>query len=305
MKDFPKNLIIVILILFFALLGSLWYFAGLRSELKSSHDLYENLYVDHEALSVRYTRLDSLIRINEAIDNHVLSSQYESAGEIIRSFAPDFKEEKTYLEHKVAFLEKLTKKYTDFQTSLQNSDAILQSQGQQIKQLKHNISDLESGNSKLNEILAECRESISVLESKIQSGSNNTDIPTAKDNFRIMTIVNSKGNEIYYLGETNEGKANGFGAGLWKKGGHYNGMWKDNLRDGEGTYFWADGEHYEGEFKSDKRNGKGKYTWKNGIYYIGEWKEDKRHGAGVLYEKNGVVRLRGVWENDQFLKNGK
>jgi hypothetical protein len=303
MKDLYKNLIIAALLL--ALFGSIWYLAGLRSELKLRQNVYENLSDGHETLYERYTRLDSLIRINGSIDSLVLLSKYLSASEIIRSFVAGYPEEKAYLDHKLDFLENILKRNTDFQTSMEDIDAVRQSQEQKIMQLHNNIKELEQGNSKLNEILADCREALTALESKMQTGSDSSDISSSKDNFRIVTIVNSKGNEIYYLGDTSEGKANGLGAGLWKKGGHYNGMWKENLRDGKGTYFWADGEHYEGEFRSDKRDGKGKYTWKNGIFYIGEWKEDKRHGTGVLYEKNGAVRLKGVWENDQFLKNIK
>ncbi|HMQ06055.1 MAG TPA: hypothetical protein PKC30_02085 [Saprospiraceae bacterium] len=118
-----------------------------------------------------------------------------------------------------------------------------------------------------------------------------------------LVIFNMKGNEIHYLGEVKNGKANGKGIGIWKSGGIYKGEWKDNMRHGKGQYQWKDGELYVGDYYYDTRHGHGKYTWVTGIYYIGNWKEDKREGQGTLFEKTGEIRFTGTWANDEFKKS--
>lgn len=111
-----------------------------------------------------------------------------------------------------------------------------------------------------------------------------------------------KGELVNYLGEIQNGKANGRGVAVWKNGGTYQGEWKDNLREGRGAYTWYDGEKYIGEYAEDLRQGQGTYITKNGEKYEGGWRDDKREGEGKLYDKAGKLKLEGVWKADKLTK---
>lgn len=116
----------------------------------------------------------------------------------------------------------------------------------------------------------------------------------------ILNIVSSKGKKIQYVGEVQNGNANGYGEGIFETGSVYKGHWKDNLRHGKGVFTWEDEEYYEGNFVEGKREGYGEYYWKNGEVYKGFWKNDMRHGEGVIYKKNGKIKQEGTWENDEL-----
>lgn len=120
----------------------------------------------------------------------------------------------------------------------------------------------------------------------------------SEKNKEILSIVSTKGQRVQYIGETIDGKANGYGEGIFETGSVYKGYWKDNLRHGIGVFTWSDNEYYEGSFVEGKREGYGEYHWKNGEVYKGYWKDDMRHGKGSLYRKNGKLKKEGIWEND-------
>lgn len=111
------------------------------------------------------------------------------------------------------------------------------------------------------------------------------------------------GIKIFYLGNVEEGKANGFGYGIFLKKGLYIGDWKDNLRHGQGKYSWDNGDIYEGDFKNGKIEGVGTYYFKSGEKYEGSWKNNVRNGKGTFFDKNGKVILDGFWENDEFINS--
>jgi hypothetical protein len=114
-----------------------------------------------------------------------------------------------------------------------------------------------------------------------------------------IVIEGYNGSKIYYAGDVQNGKAQGFGFGLYNTGGIYEGEWKNNLRHGKGKYTWKDGNVYEGEFYGDKRQGKGIYFFATGEKYVGEWMDNKRSGKGVLFGKEEEVIFNGQWENDE------
>lgn len=124
-----------------------------------------------------------------------------------------------------------------------------------------------------------------------------------KENIQVLSFVNQNGNQIYYLGEVKNGKANGGGIGIWNTGGIYKGEWKDNMRHGEGHYTWKDGHQYEGTFVNGIREGQGVYTWSSGERYEGNWSNNKRNGYGVMYDKDNNVQFKGEWEDDKVKKN--
>ncbi len=112
-------------------------------------------------------------------------------------------------------------------------------------------------------------------------------------------------NDVVYVGEVRDGKANGSGVGVWNTGSTYEGEWRDNLRHGHGVFRWKDGETYDGEFLDDRRTGRGTYVFKTGERWEGEWLDDMRHGEGVLYDDKNKVRVRGRWSKDKLVEEIK
>lgn len=111
------------------------------------------------------------------------------------------------------------------------------------------------------------------------------------------TYTDANGNK--YVGEFQDGKANGQGTSTFASGAKYVGEVKDNKANGQGTYTYADGGKYVGEVKDDRRYGQGTYTYANGDKYVGEFKDEKRNGQGTYTYANGTVE-EGIWENDEF-----
>lgn len=106
---------------------------------------------------------------------------------------------------------------------------------------------------------------------------------------------------VYYTGEITDGKANGFGKGIFDNGLVYEGSWVNNRQEGKGTLKWPDGSFYEGAFVNNSRAGKGTHIWKNQEKYIGEWFNDNRHGEGILYDRKGKIKYKGEWKSDVFI----
>ena len=116
-----------------------------------------------------------------------------------------------------------------------------------------------------------------------------------------LNFESSKKNQMHYVGQVKNNKANGVGVAILNTGSRYEGEWKENNRHGEGTFYWPDGEYYVGGYLDDKRNGMGTYYWPNGEKYVGQWKNDKRNGKGVFYGNDGEVITKGIWENDKLI----
>ncbi len=122
-----------------------------------------------------------------------------------------------------------------------------------------------------------------------------------KEKVMVISFPGVKGSTIHYMGEVENGKANGGGIGIWTTGSVYRGEWKDNLRHGKGTFEWADGERYEGDYVEGRREGDGVYYWPSGERYEGQWKNDRRTGSGILYDLDGNIRYDGMWKDDKPL----
>lgn len=117
-----------------------------------------------------------------------------------------------------------------------------------------------------------------------------------------MEFETAEGTKVYYAGDLYEGKASGYGYGLFGTGGIYAGEWKDNKRHGKGKYTWPDGNIYVGEYKEGKREGMGTYYFSSGEKYVGEWHENMRSGQGAMYNEDGDLILSGTWKNDKVLE---
>lgn len=120
-----------------------------------------------------------------------------------------------------------------------------------------------------------------------------------KEAKQVISFTNANGNLIHYLGEVQNGKANGGGIGIWNTGSIYKGQWKNNLRHGKGEFKWADGQVYNGEFKNDIRSGTGTYYWPSGEKYKGEFADNRMNGEGILYDPDGNKKYEGQWKNDK------
>jgi len=117
-----------------------------------------------------------------------------------------------------------------------------------------------------------------------------------------ITFKSTKGNRLFYVGEVDNGKADGFGIAILDSGSRYEGEWESNKRHGQGSFYWIDGEHYEGDYKNDQRSGTGTYYWPNGEKYVGHWKNDMRNGEGKFYGKDGELMTQGVWKDDKLVE---
>lgn len=121
----------------------------------------------------------------------------------------------------------------------------------------------------------------------------------------VLHITNADGAKIDYIGEVNEGKANGFGFAVFEKRGFYEGEWTNNMRHGEGTYYWQSGDSYSGQYEADHRSGFGVYTFATGEVFKGQWVDDLRSGHGVLTNKRGKILYEGEWVNNEPVRKKK
>lgn len=124
----------------------------------------------------------------------------------------------------------------------------------------------------------------------------------AQNAYAKLEFKNAEGLAVRYFGKVEQGRAAGFGIGLFESKGIYEGEWLNNARHGRGRYTWANGDQYEGEFKNGMRDGKGTYTFSTGESYVGDWKNDLRDGKGRLLDAGKSVLLDGDWEKDRFIR---
>lgn len=198
--------------------------------------------------------------------------------------------------------------------------AVVQLRIAQIEDLLRDRTNSEDQDAK-ELMLNRYRKDISILEKKTdslqsaivsQSAALNSEITSLKgdiakkekaierqENVEVISFQSTNDAQVHYLGEVENGKANGGGIGIWSTGSIYRGDWKDNRRHGQGTFEWADGEIYEGTFIDGRREGQGKYYWPSGERYEGNWVNNRRNGQGTLFDMDGNVRYKGKWKDDK------
>ncbi len=152
-----------------------------------------------------------------------------------------------------------------------------------IDLIAHTNQQLLEKITELGERLGDYQEHITALETAHQS-----------------LVFEKLGRTVRFFGKTENGKANGFGIGIFDSKGIYEGEWRDNVRHGKGRYVWANNDTYEGDFQNGNRHGYGVYTFASGEQYRGEWRDDLRHGEGAMHAKDGKKLLEGIWINDKF-----
>ena len=170
--------------------------------------------------------------------------------------------------------------------NLESYMIIIEERNENLRQIQHaentltGENTLGESNSKMN----------GVDKSGIESNARVKDI---------LDIINYDGSEIKYIGEIEDGKANGFGFAVFSKKGFYEGHWANNMRNGKGIYYWQNGDTYEGAYVNGKREGLGTYTFASGEVYVGHWKNNLRNGEGELTNKKGKLVFKGKWSEDE------
>lgn len=117
--------------------------------------------------------------------------------------------------------------------------------------------------------------------------------------------ANGKGTTTFangdeYIGEFKDGKLNGRGSYTGSGKNRYIGEFKNGLMNGRGTRTYADGGVYTGNFKDGLRDGHGTFAYAIGDKYIGQWKNDKRDGRGTYKSANGEINS-GIFADDKFV----
>lgn len=270
----------------------------INSQHKKEKDLKAELLKTEERLNTVIHENEKL-KILEVADNYFARAEYKEALESYESILKNFdlsEAQSSRLKERISRINEILDKNQHvsaemllFQSALDQKDKSIDSLRSRIDSLTGSWSyELERKKTRIDELTKEIKD------------KNNELLKNNK--VKTLSFTNEKGDLIYYLGETQEGKANGGGVGIWKTGSIYKGEWKDNKRHGEGTYEWSDGHKYIGEFENDKRQGEGKYIWPSGERYEGEWKDGKRNGYGILYDKDGNIQFEGRWNNDKILE---
>ncbi|MDR0893817.1 MAG: hypothetical protein LBN06_00725 [Prevotellaceae bacterium] len=135
--------------------------------------------------------------------------------------------------------------------------------------------------------------------------------------FKELTFDNGR-----YIGETYNGRMNGYGVYLFSNGDFWYGLWKEGVRKGKGIYVYASGTIQSGTWDNNTRTAPDyekllSTTWRdklksavyqnptqtldNGRYKGQTDANNKRSGLGIYAWDDGGVYLGG-WENDS--KNG-
>ncbi|MGD1841844.1 MAG: MORN repeat-containing protein [Thermonemataceae bacterium] len=190
-----------------------------------------------------------------------------------------------------------------------------------VDSLQYILNVLDSGSVMKEEAIGELQEELEEQEMKIDTLNDKLDETTIALNntvltnlelksklmevgnsYKVLDFYNEEHKNVRYYGEVKNGQANGFGVGIFKSGGIYEGNWRNNIRHGKGKYTWENEDVYEGEYTNGKREGYGTYIFANQVKYEGEWKNDLRHGKGKMYSQEGKILLNGNWIDDKFQK---
>ncbi len=70
--------------------------------------------------------------------------------------------------------------------------------------------------------------------------------------------------------------------------------------NGYGVRTYDDGGHYEGYFKNGLREGQGTFTWKEGEKFVGQWVAGDYTGYGTYYYSDGTQKT-GYWNKNQYV----
>lgn len=214
-----------------------------------------------------------------------LEAQMNQAPEGIRSS----------IERRLSYINEALSEQRSEDAQLSRKDQLIRNQRSNLERLEFELDSLykakSNGLDSLNVLIVELKNELKAKANELMK----------QEKVKVISFAGVKGSTIHYMGEVENGKANGGGIGIWTTGSVYRGEWKDNLRHGKGAFEWADGERYEGDYIEGRREGDGVYYWPSGERYEGQWKNDRRTGSGILYDLDGNIRYDGMWKDDKPL----
>lgn len=237
-------------------------------------------------------------RINRADEHFIVSGDYEQAIENYQKIADQLDDEDLLklLSVRTQNADSLREYFENNKGQNRRKDYLLAQRAEEISDLTKKTDSLINAKQQIreayNDTLLELRQTVKRKEEKLSQ----------KEKVKVLQFKSSNGQTVHYLGEVEDGKANGGGVGIWSTGSIYKGDWKDNRRHGKGTIENQNGERYVGDWKEGVREGEGEYFWPSGERYTGEWKNNKRHGKGSLYDRDNNVQYEGEWKNDKPVK---
>lgn len=289
-KNIYKSVSLVLLVLL-VLLGG--FFGAFFLKNKKYSAKFKEIGNNFKAQELKIDWLSKIVVIDEYV---IFDGEYEDALESLNELKNENIDE--YLlpsvSKRIQYLEKLTSINNEGEEN-NPYELILQNNKLTIVSLEKDLDSIQDYFSQKTTSMSS--EIISLKDDLIVSKAKSSN--TSNDKLKVISFKSESGKLIHYLGEVQEGKANGGGVGVWSTGSLYRGNWKNNKRHGNGTFEWVDGEKYEGEYVNDKRTGEGTYYWPNGEKYKGEWIDDKREGYGILFDIDGNIRFEGGWKNDK------
>ena len=288
MSELKKNrfkiLFIISLGLFFMSLWVIFLWPGRLFNSKSQTKLEQKLQEKNEKISVLNDILDA--------ESHWLyDRKLEKAILELKKIKPA--NDSGQVEQRINALVEIREELASDTISLQQYKVRLNALNEEAKKLKDQKDSIDE---KLNHELSTVENEKDSL-SKVVLKKEKT--LKRKEDIKVISFESTKGDQVHYLGEVENGKANGGGIGIWRTGSIYKGKWKNNKRHGQGTFEWEDGQRYEGDFRNDVRTGEGTYYWPGGERYEGEFRNNRREGKGTLYDPDGNVSFKGKWKNDK------
>lgn len=255
----------------------------------------EQLSIENTDLKFALNKSERLTEIDEFI---FFEGDWETALEELKSELEGASDGmKTRLQRRIDFITQAFNEQRNGDERLSEKDQLIRNQRNRLERLELQIDStrgvLLTRQDSLKTLITALRDEIRTKDNALKK----------KDKVQVVSFTGAKGARIHYLGEVENGKANGGGVGIWSTGSVYRCEWKDNLRHGKGTFEWVDGERYEGDYVEGRREGDGVYYWPSGERYEGQWLNDRREGDGILYDMDGNIRFEGRWSNDKPLTN--
>ncbi len=276
------------LILFFASFILNIYFYSVFSDTQSEVESEKNT----RAQIVE--KLDLVLKILKA-DQQLFFEDYQQARQLfasIRDNVADLEIQQS-IDIRLAYIDSVIR---NNEKNLDNDKQMAFTIRQQQNEIKDIRESMESIANESKQRLALYSDSISQLSRTLKEKQEQLN---KKDRVKVIQFESLSGKTIHYLGEVQDGKANGGGVGIWPTGSIYRGDWKENRRNGKGTIESANGERYEGQWVEGRREGVGTYYWPSGERYEGEWKNNRRNGQGTLFDPDGNISYKGKWKDDK------
>jgi hypothetical protein len=262
--------------------------------------------IDHQLSLEAWQRADSLFFSGE--EQAARSAWQEQAGQT--AFMKAARARFTFLEQleineqlRSAALDSL-KRTLAYSTQLNRADkATINNLEQRLRRTGTQLGNLSDSIDSLSSHYAQeinSREELAALQAvRLQTQESKiADLEQEAQSKHILKFKSPAGVDIAYIGEVKDGKAHGYGIGIWANGTSYRGQWQEGKKHGQGVYEYPEGEKFEGDFVKDKRQGFGTYVWKNGDRYEGQWLQDLRHGEGFITNNKGEIVRGGIWEKD-------